>query len=178
MSEPQFPPNTEPAPTDPAPNHTPASVKLEPLPRFMPDRVYNPEPISYFIPDAEPAPRAARRRDREERPSWLPENWTFELRRRNSGATAGQTDRYYIEPTGKHRFRSKLEVLHFLETGSTRPKRKAPSATETTPSTTPASETQSRASAIRKKSEAVVSDNTQPPPHDVNSAQADNAQPI
>ncbi|XP_047980439.1 methyl-CpG-binding domain-containing protein 5-like isoform X2 [Salvia hispanica] len=90
----------------------------------------------------------------------------------------GVKEKYYIEPTGKHRFRSKLEVLHFLETGSTRPKRKAPSATETTPSTTPASETQSRASAIRKKSEAVVSDNTQPPPHDVNSAQADNAQPI
>ncbi|XP_042041741.1 methyl-CpG-binding domain-containing protein 5-like [Salvia splendens] len=109
----------------------------------MPRRVYNPEPISYFIPGeapAEPAPRAAQRRDPEERPSWLPENWTTELRRRSSGATAGQTDRYYIEPTGKRRFRSKLEVLRFLETGSSKPKRKAPSATETTASRSPASQ--------------------------------------
>ncbi|KAG6432767.1 hypothetical protein SASPL_104354 [Salvia splendens] len=97
MSEPQFPPNTEPAPIDSAPNHSPTSANLpQPLPQFMPRRVYNPEPISYFIPGeapAEPAPRAAQRRDPEERPSWLPENWTTELRRRSSGATAGQTDR-------------------------------------------------------------------------------------
>ncbi|XP_041990050.1 uncharacterized protein LOC121741385 isoform X1 [Salvia splendens] len=100
MSEPQLPPKSEPtsadplldtgAYIDPAPNHSPAAD----IPQ--PGVVIAAEPISYYIPGeapAEPAPRAARRRDPEERPSWLPENWMIELRRRNSGATAGQTDR-------------------------------------------------------------------------------------
>ncbi|KAG6436093.1 hypothetical protein SASPL_100975 [Salvia splendens] len=217
MSEPQLPPKSEPtsadplldtgAYIDPAPNHSPAAD----IPQ--PGVVIAAEPISYYIPGeapAEPAPRAARRRDPEERPSWLPENWMIELRRRNSGATAGQTDRvgvfssvdlilattleslfacsvaldqsaepkYYIEPAGQRRFRSKVEVLQFLETGS-KPKRKAPSETETTPSRTPASQTQRNSSTKRKKSEASVSDNTQPPPpHVQNGVQADNGQPL
>lgn len=38
---------------------------------------------------------------------------------------------YYCEPTGQHRFRSRVEVLHFLETGSKPTKRKAASESET-----------------------------------------------
>ncbi|KAL1544052.1 Methyl-CpG-binding domain protein 5, variant 2 [Salvia divinorum] len=106
MSEPQLPPNTEPtladplldtgAYIDPASNHSPAADMLQPLPEFLPGIVIAADPISIYIPGEapeEPAPRAVRRRDPEERPSWLPEDWTIELRRRNSGATAGQTDR-------------------------------------------------------------------------------------
>ncbi|XP_047980433.1 methyl-CpG-binding domain-containing protein 5-like [Salvia hispanica] len=192
MSEPQLPPKSEPTSADPlldtgafidpAPNHSPSADMTQPSPQFMPGVVIAAEPISYYIPgeaSAEPAPRAARRRDPEERPSWLPENWTIELRRRNSGATAGQTDRYYIEPAGQRRFRSKVEVLQFLETGSSKPKRNAPSETETMPSRTPASQTQRKSSTKRKKSEGSVSDNTQPPPpHVRNGVQADNAQPL
>ncbi|KAG6432768.1 hypothetical protein SASPL_104355 [Salvia splendens] len=191
MSEPHLPPKLEPTPADPlldtgayidpAPNHSPAAYMPQSSPDFMPGVVIAAEPISYYIPGeapAEPAPRAARRRDPEERPSWLPENWTIELRRRTSGATAGQTDRYYIEPAGQRTFRSKVEVLQFLETGS-KPKRKAPSETETAPSRTPASQTQRKSSTKRKKSEVSVSDNTQPPPpHVLNGVQADNAQPL
>ncbi|GMI84079.1 hypothetical protein HRI_002077200 [Hibiscus trionum] len=56
--------------------------------------------------------------------SWLPSGWLIEDRVRSSGATAGLTDRYYFEPSSGRRFRSKKEVLYFLETGSPQPKRK------------------------------------------------------
>lgn len=58
------------------------------------------------------------------RPDWLPPDWRTEYRVRSTGATAGHTDKYYVDPAG-HLFRSKNEVLHFLETGSIR-KRKIP----------------------------------------------------
>ncbi|CAH9134471.1 unnamed protein product [Cuscuta epithymum] len=61
-----------------------------------------------------------------ERPSWLPENWKMDVRVRHSGATAGSTDRYYIEPVTGKRFRSSKEVLHYLETGSTRKSSESP----------------------------------------------------
>ncbi|KAF4362204.1 methyl-CpG-binding domain-containing protein 5 [Cannabis sativa] len=54
---------------------------------------------------------------------WLPPGWTVEVKVRASGASAGTTDRYYFDPVSKRRFRSKKEVLYFLQTG-TRPKRK------------------------------------------------------
>ncbi|KAK8637569.1 hypothetical protein V6N13_136045 [Hibiscus sabdariffa] len=56
--------------------------------------------------------------------SWLPPGWLIEDRVRSSGATAGLVDRYYFEPSSGRRFRSKKEVLYFLETGSPPPKRK------------------------------------------------------
>ncbi|KAE8727685.1 Detected protein of confused Function [Hibiscus syriacus] len=56
--------------------------------------------------------------------SWLPPGWLVEDRVRSSGATAGLVDRYYFEPSSGRRFRSKKEVLYFLETGSPQPKRK------------------------------------------------------
>ncbi|WCJ20591.1 methyl-CPG-binding domain protein 5 [Euphorbia peplus] len=49
--------------------------------------------------------------------TWLPDGWLVEARTRENGATAGTMDRYYIEPVNKRRFRSKVEVLHYLETG-------------------------------------------------------------
>ncbi|XP_062084961.1 methyl-CpG-binding domain-containing protein 5-like [Humulus lupulus] len=54
---------------------------------------------------------------------WLPPGWTVEDRVRVSGASAGTTDRYYFDPISNRKFRSKKEVLYFLQTG-TRLKRK------------------------------------------------------
>ncbi|KAH6836794.1 methyl-CPG-binding domain protein 5 [Perilla frutescens var. hirtella] len=105
-------------------------------PEFAPGTVIAAEPISMYVPgedSAEATPRAVRRRNPDEmlkRPSWLPEDWTIDLRVRSSGATAGLIDRYYVEPSGHRKFRSKIEVLHYLETGS-KPKRKS-SETDTT----------------------------------------------
>ncbi|KAF5751443.1 Methyl-CpG-binding domain-containing protein 6 [Tripterygium wilfordii] len=57
--------------------------------------------------------------------SWLPQGWRVEDRMRNSGATAGTVDKYYFDPVSGFKFRSKKEVFEFLETGTTRKKRKA-----------------------------------------------------
>ncbi|XP_051120262.1 methyl-CpG-binding domain-containing protein 6-like [Andrographis paniculata] len=83
------------------------------------------QPITMFIPSddsmGEPsAPRSARRRNPEEmakRPDWLPDGWRIDLKVRSSGASAGLIDRYYVEPSEQRKFRSKNEVLYFLETG-------------------------------------------------------------
>eukprot|EP01018_Ginkgo_biloba_P006736 Gb_03340 [translate_table: standard] len=56
-------------------------------------------------------------------PDWLPPGWITEMKTRESGLSAGTTDKYYIEPCTRHRFRSKAEVIRFLETGViTRPR--------------------------------------------------------
>ncbi|XP_055814612.1 methyl-CpG-binding domain-containing protein 5-like [Solanum dulcamara] len=52
-----------------------------------------------------------------QRPSWLPENWVFQQVLRTSGATAGIIDKYYYESISEDKFRSKNEVIYFLETG-------------------------------------------------------------
>ncbi|KAE8023302.1 hypothetical protein FH972_009015 [Carpinus fangiana] len=57
-------------------------------------------------------------------PDWLPPGWYTEDRVRSSGATAGLVDRYYFDPVSGSRFRSKTEVLYFLETGTKRKKKK------------------------------------------------------
>ncbi|KAL1558251.1 Methyl-CpG-binding domain protein 5 [Salvia divinorum] len=211
MSEPHLPPNPLPQPHDPEPspadplldtgayiddpcrNNTATAAAAElpqPLPEFAPGVVIAAEPISMYVPEEaapeQPKPRTARRRDPEEmskRPSWLPEDWKIELKRRNSGATVGLYDRYYCEPTGQYRFRSKVEVLRFLETGSTPTKRKATSESETTTTTaaaaaplkSPASQTKKKPAAKRKKTEAPVANNEQPPPV-LNGGQEDKAQ--
>ncbi|KAF3629388.1 hypothetical protein FXO38_27703 [Capsicum annuum] len=51
------------------------------------------------------------------RPSRLPEDWKFEPKVRTNGAFAGAIDNYYYEPVSGKRFRSKPDVLHFLEMG-------------------------------------------------------------
>lgn len=71
-------------------------------------------------------------RERESRPSvavpaesWLPAGWVVEGKLRTSGATSGQIDKYWIEPTSGHRFTSKIGVLNFLKTGVLPKKRKS-----------------------------------------------------
>ncbi|KAH9304423.1 hypothetical protein KI387_008827 [Taxus chinensis] len=51
-------------------------------------------------------------------PDWLPSGWITEIRTRKSGLSAGQTDKYYFQPGNGGRFRSKAEVMRYLQTGS------------------------------------------------------------
>lgn len=50
-------------------------------------------------------------------PDWLPAGWITEVKTRMAGSTAGTTDKYYKDPVTGRRFRSKNEVLNFLQTG-------------------------------------------------------------
>ncbi|KAL8162466.1 hypothetical protein V2J09_013955 [Rumex salicifolius] len=59
-----------------------------------------------------------------EAPDWLPPGWQVEFRVRTSGATAGHKDKYYYCPDSNRRFRSKKEVMSFLETGKVGSKKK------------------------------------------------------
>lgn len=123
------------------------------------------EPISVAPPtDGSAGPtRPSIKRNLEEmakRPSWLPDTWTIDLRVRSSGATAGTIDRYYRNPAGK-KFRSKNEVMNFLETGSK--KTKKPNDAEATPSKSPGNKKQKKSSSKRKKSEALKFDFENPP---------------
>ncbi|GMI92150.1 METHYL-CPG-BINDING DOMAIN PROTEIN 05, methyl-CPG-binding domain protein 5 [Hibiscus trionum] len=56
--------------------------------------------------------------------AWLPAGWLIEDRVRSSGATAGLVDKYYVDPSSGRKFRSKKEVLYYLETGVPPPKKK------------------------------------------------------
>eukprot|EP00262_Sarcandra_glabra_P016869 TRINITY_DN5620_c0_g1_i2.p1 TRINITY_DN5620_c0_g1~~TRINITY_DN5620_c0_g1_i2.p1 ORF type:complete len:289 (-),score=30.19 TRINITY_DN5620_c0_g1_i2:218-1084(-) len=59
-------------------------------------------------------------------PDWLPSGWSMEIKIRTSGVTAGTRDRYFYDPVSRRRFRSKKEVLSFLETGTVvKPKSKS-----------------------------------------------------
>ncbi|KAL3620210.1 Methyl-CpG-binding domain protein 5 [Castilleja foliolosa] len=131
---------------------------------FEPGVVIAAEPISMLRPgedSVETTPRSApRRRNADEmskRPNWLPEDWKIDLRVRSSGATAGLIDRYFIEPSGQRRFRSKNEVLHFLETGSKKKKRDSTSEADAPPPVSPASK-KKKSSKKNKKPEAANSD--------------------
>ncbi|KAF3620226.1 putative NAC domain-containing protein 89-like [Capsicum annuum] len=97
-----------------------------------------------------------------ERPSWLPDDWRFETKVRTNGATAGTVDRYYYEPVSGTKFRSKTEVLYFLETGG---KRKKPTGADATPSETPSSKKQKKSSSKKekKKTTSFYFDSTNPP---------------
>ncbi|GAB4824406.1 Methyl-CpG-binding domain protein 5 [Ancistrocladus abbreviatus] len=53
---------------------------------------------------------------------WLPPGWRVEFRVRSSGASAGARDKYYMDPVSNRRFRSKKEVLYFLEYGHAKKK--------------------------------------------------------
>lgn len=55
-----------------------------------------------------------------ESPDWLPKGWITELRIRETGASAGTTDKYFFDPVSDHRFRSKKDVFKFLESGCIR----------------------------------------------------------
>ncbi|KAE8729476.1 Detected protein of confused Function [Hibiscus syriacus] len=56
--------------------------------------------------------------------TWFPAGWLIEDRVRSSGATAGLVDQYYVDPSSGRKFRSKKEVLYYLETGMPPPKKK------------------------------------------------------
>lgn len=58
------------------------------------------------------------------KPDWLPPGWKFIERVRSSGASAGTRDKYYLDPVTNRHFRSKKEVLYYLETGSVKKKKK------------------------------------------------------
>lgn len=53
-----------------------------------------------------------------ESPDWLPKGWITELRTRETGVSAGTTDKYFFDPVSDHRFRSKKDVFKFLQTGN------------------------------------------------------------
>uniref|UniRef100_A0A1J3K1E9 Methyl-CpG-binding domain-containing protein 5 n=1 Tax=Noccaea caerulescens TaxID=107243 RepID=A0A1J3K1E9_NOCCA len=50
---------------------------------------------------------------------WLPAGWTTEVRVRTSGTKAGVVDKFYYEPVTGRKFRSRNEVLYYLEHGTT-----------------------------------------------------------
>ncbi|KMT05243.1 hypothetical protein BVRB_7g173840 [Beta vulgaris subsp. vulgaris] len=85
------------------------------------------------------------------RPDWLPSGWTFVERVRASGASAGSRDKYYVDPVTQRRFRSKKEVLYFIETGMMK-KKKNDSDADATPGT------DSAATPKRKKFETKAKD--------------------
>ncbi|XP_010454932.1 PREDICTED: methyl-CpG-binding domain-containing protein 6 [Camelina sativa] len=51
---------------------------------------------------------------------WLPSGWRVEDKVRTSGATAGSVDKYYYEPNTGRKFRSRNEVLYYLEHGTSK----------------------------------------------------------
>eukprot|EP00252_Welwitschia_mirabilis_P015403 TRINITY_DN3385_c0_g1_i2.p1 TRINITY_DN3385_c0_g1~~TRINITY_DN3385_c0_g1_i2.p1 ORF type:complete len:311 (+),score=52.44 TRINITY_DN3385_c0_g1_i2:228-1160(+) len=53
-------------------------------------------------------------------PDWLPPGWITEIKIRDGGVSHGGIDRFFYDPVSNHRFRSKREVLNFLETGRLR----------------------------------------------------------
>ncbi|KAK3169182.1 hypothetical protein Dsin_000040 [Dipteronia sinensis] len=57
-------------------------------------------------------------------PSWLPPGWQMDSKVRTSGASAGAVDKYYIDTVSGYRFRSKKEVLNFIEFGTKHTKKK------------------------------------------------------
>uniref|UniRef100_A0A7C8ZQK5 MBD domain-containing protein n=1 Tax=Opuntia streptacantha TaxID=393608 RepID=A0A7C8ZQK5_OPUST len=59
------------------------------------------------------------------KPDWLPSGWKFIERVRSSGASAGTRDKYYLDPVSNRQFRSKKEVLYYLETGSVKKKKRS-----------------------------------------------------
>ncbi|XP_017230488.1 methyl-CpG-binding domain-containing protein 5-like [Daucus carota subsp. sativus] len=80
---------------------------------------------------------------------------------------AGATDRYYVEPTTGARFRSKVEVERYLETGS---KNKLPSDTNATPSGTLNKNNEksgTKKTGTKRKKEAVWSFDFKNPPEEV-----------
>ncbi|CAN7114746.1 methyl-CpG-binding domain-containing protein 6 [Brassica rapa] len=52
--------------------------------------------------------------------NWLPDGWRVEDKVRTSGAKAGSVDKYYYEPVTGRRFRSRTEVLYYLEHGTSK----------------------------------------------------------
>ncbi|KAL9247661.1 hypothetical protein vseg_021069 [Gypsophila vaccaria] len=88
-------------------------------PKIKPDALAAPQPSDQKPASSGPVVVT----DQANRPDWLPSDWAFKETLRTSGASAGTRDKYFIHPAG-HRFRSKKEVMNFIETGITPKKRK------------------------------------------------------
>lgn len=68
--------------------------------------------------------RSKRKNAEAESPYPFLKGWRTEIRYRESGATAGSKDKYYVEEATGYRFRSKPEVKKYIETGK-KPKPKS-----------------------------------------------------
>ncbi|KAH9304424.1 hypothetical protein KI387_008828 [Taxus chinensis] len=79
-------------------------------------------PVQIDLPEKDLTEFSGRRknvaRDIIQNPDWLPSGWATEIRTRKSGSLAGRTYKHYYEPVNGERFRSKLEVQRYLQTGS------------------------------------------------------------
>lgn len=73
------------------------------------------EPV-FRTPDGRGA-KSRRHTEIIQSPDWLPRGWFTELKTRGGGSSAGTKDKYYYDPVTQRRFRSKVEVLNYLETG-------------------------------------------------------------
>lgn len=73
------------------------------------------EPV-FRTPDGRGA-KSRRHTEIIQSPDWLPKGWFTELKTRGGGSSAGTKDKYYYDPVTQRRFRSKVEVLSYLETG-------------------------------------------------------------
>ncbi|KAK9186159.1 hypothetical protein WN943_026521 [Citrus x changshan-huyou] len=87
--------------------------------------------------------------------AWLPPGWEIEDRVRTSGATAGTVDKYYFHVASGRRFRSKKEVLYFLETGTKRKRRKENSNADMDSSGSAAGSTKQKKPNIKAKTSAL-----------------------
>ncbi|ESQ37320.1 hypothetical protein EUTSA_v10002683mg [Eutrema salsugineum] len=67
---------------------------------------------------ADPAVSTPRKRASPGDSNWLPSGWTTEDRVRTSGTKAGIVDKFYYEPVTGRKFRSKKEVMYYLEHGT------------------------------------------------------------
>ncbi|VVA94761.1 unnamed protein product [Arabis nemorensis] len=66
---------------------------------------------------AHPVESRPRKRASPAGDNWLPPGWRTEAKTRTSGTKAGVVDKFYFEPSGR-KFRSKNEVLYYLEHGT------------------------------------------------------------
>ncbi|PHT27749.1 hypothetical protein CQW23_32650 [Capsicum baccatum] len=96
------------------------------------------------------------------RPSWLLEDWKFEIKVRTNGACTGAVDNYYYEPLSGKIFQSMPEVFRFLKTGS---RHKKSTGGDATPSETPNSKKQKKSSSKKEqnKTTSFYSDSLNPP---------------
>ncbi|KAI3966314.1 hypothetical protein MKX01_018146 [Papaver californicum] len=58
-------------------------------------------------------------------PDWLPQGWQLERKKRENGVNTGMIETFYYDPEKGRQFRSKSEVLLFLESGIHRRRKSA-----------------------------------------------------
>ncbi|KAH7296617.1 hypothetical protein KP509_26G030700 [Ceratopteris richardii] len=98
-----------------------------------------------------------------ESPNWLPDGWTVELKQRAGGASAGSKEKIYIDPTSHHHFRTKKEVLTFLN--SDKRKRGRPKKNDLLKDTTLADAVNTLSSGTANESLSISNSEVQSPPN-------------